>query len=107
MHDIGKFVERSKSYPVDEKFKHIRVGHPIYSAQLLDEMRKNSQYFQRYNDDLIDLVLYHHEPRTDWGIIIQLADWLSSSEREKGDTQENYYTVPLRPIFSRILDFQS
>lgn len=107
MHDIGKFVERSKSYPVDEKFKHIRVGHPKYSAQLLDEMRKNSQYFQRYNDDLIDLVLYHHEPRTDWGIIIQLADWLSSSEREKGDTQENYYTVPLRPIFSRILDFQS
>ncbi|NLY74348.1 MAG: type III-A CRISPR-associated protein Cas10/Csm1 [Firmicutes bacterium] len=106
LHDIGKFIERSKSYKGDDKFKHIRVGHPKYSAQLLDVLKKKSLYFQAFSDDLIDLVLFHHEPRSDWETIIQLADWLSSSEREEGDTQEKYYTVPLRPIFSRLFDQQ-
>mgnify|MGYP001381103706 CR=1 FL=1 len=106
LHDIGKFIERSKSYEVEDKFKHIEVGHPICSAQLLDVLKKKSQYFQSFNDDLIHLVLYHHEPRNDWETIIQLADWLSSSERKEGDTQEKYYTVPLRPVFSRLFDQQ-
>lgn len=106
IHDIGKFIERSKSYKINEKFKHIRVGHPKYSAQLLEVLSQKSPFFQRFSDKLIDLVLYHHEPRNDWERIIQLADWLSSSEREEGDTQEKYFTVPLTPIFSRLFNGQ-
>lgn len=106
LHDIGKFIERSKSYTVDEKFKHIKVGHPKYSAQLLDILCKTSPFFESYGQELIDLALYHHEPRNDWERIIQLADWLSSSEREEGETKEKYFTVPLTPIFSRLFDGQ-
>lgn len=106
LHDIGKFTERSKSYPVDEMFKKITVGHPKYSAQLLDTLFKANPYFNNYGKKLIELVLYHHEPRNDYEKIIQLADWLSSSEREKGETKEKYFTVPLTPIFSRLFDGQ-
>ncbi|MEW6625091.1 MAG: HD domain-containing protein [Bacillota bacterium] len=102
LHDIGKFIERSKSYPVNDKFKLIRVGHPKYSAQLLEVLIQKSPFFQRLPKELIELVLYHHEPRNDWEKIIQLADWLSSAEREKGDTHEKYFAVPLTPIFSSV-----
>jgi CRISPR-associated protein Csm1 len=106
LHDIGKFVERSKSYEVDEKYRHIKVGHPKYSAQLLEVLNEKSPFFQSLSNELVDLVLYHHQPRNDWERIIQLADWLSSSEREEGDTQEKYFTVPLMPIFTRLFDGQ-
>jgi len=106
LHDIGKFTERSKSYNVSVEFKHINTGHPKYSAQLVKVLKKKNHFFQGLTDDLIDLVLYHHQPRNDWEKIIQLADWLSSSEREKGDTPEKYFTVPLRPIFSRLFGKQ-
>ena len=46
LHDIGKFTERSKSYTVDEKFKHVKVGHPKYSAQLLETLSKISPFFK-------------------------------------------------------------
>jgi len=104
LHDIGKFTERSKSYPVDEKYKDIKVGHPKYSAQLLETLSKKSSFFENYTQELIDLVLYHHEPKNDLEKIIQLADWLSSSEREEGETKERYFTVPLTPIFSRLFN---
>ncbi|MCG1013083.1 type III-A CRISPR-associated protein Cas10/Csm1 [Tepidanaerobacter sp. GT38] len=104
LHDIGKFTERSKSYPVDEKFKRVNTGHPKYSAQLLETLSKRNPLFKSCSDELVELVLYHHEPRNDFEKIIQLADWLSSSEREKGETKEKYFTVPLTPIFSRLFD---
>jgi CRISPR-associated protein Csm1 len=104
LHDIGKFTERSKSYTVDEKFKHVKVGHPKYSAQLLETLSKISPFFKKHGQELIDLALYHHEPRNDLERIIQLADWLSSSEREEGETKEKYFTVPLTPIFARLFD---
>jgi len=104
LHDIGKFIERSKSYKVNDKFNHISVGHPTYSAQLLELLNQKSSFFQSYSKELVELVLYHHEPRNDMERIIQLADWLSSSEREEGDTQEKYYTTPLKPIFSRLFN---
>ncbi len=104
LHDIGKFIERSKSYSVNDKFKHIKVGHPKYSAQLIDVLMQENPFFRQFSDKLIDLVLYHHEPRDDWQKIIQLADWLSSSEREEGNISEKYYNVPLLPVFSRLFD---
>ena len=73
------------------------------------DMRKKS-VFQNLSDasydELFELVLCHHEPRSDVGKIIQLADWLSSKERKGGITQEKHYSVPLTPIFSRLFDGQ-
>lgn len=110
MHDIGKFIEQSKSYKLTKNYTDIRKGHPKYTAQLLEDMRYKCPFLQRLSDasydELFELVLYHHEPRSDVGKIIQLADWLSSKERERGDTQEKYYTVPLTSIFSRLFDGQ-
>jgi len=106
LHDIGKFIERCKSYTVDEKFKNVRVGHPKYSAQLMETLIKTIPFFKNHNQGLIDLVLYHHEPRNDLERIIQLADWLSSLEREEGETKEKYFAIPLTPIFSRLFDGQ-
>lgn len=103
-HDIGKFVERSKKYSYNPKFKHIKVGHAKHSAQLVELLIKESKFFGKFADQLVDLVLYHHEPRNDLERIIQLADWLSSAEREEGDTKEIYYTVPLKPIFARLFN---
>lgn len=104
LHDIGKFVERSKSYDVSSKFKDIKFGHPKHSAQLLDVLRQRSSFFKRFSEDLINLVLYHHTPRNDWEKILQLADWLSSVEREKDDNEGIYYTVPLMPVFARLYE---
>jgi CRISPR-associated protein Csm1 len=102
LHDIGKFTERSKSYPAGDKFQVINKGHPKYSAQLLDILMKKNSFFKQFSEDLIELVLYHHQPRNHKEKIIQLADWLSSSERESGDTKEIYFSVPLSPVFTRL-----
>lgn len=102
LHDIGKFTERSKCYTVDKEFDQIETRHPKYSAQFLDTVRKTIDFFQQLSPEIVDLVLYHQQPRNDWEKIVQLANWLSSSEREKGDTKGLYFTVPLLPIFSQL-----
>jgi len=104
LHDIGKFIERSKKYSYDQKFSHVVVGHAKHSAQLLEVLMKKNSFLCNFDHDIVELVLYHHQPRNEWEKLIQLADWLSSSEREEGDTKEIYYTVPLRPIFSRLFE---
>lgn len=101
LHDIGNYIEQSKSYEDDKK-----IEHPKYSAQLRDVLKKRSPFFQRFSEELIHSVLDHHEPCNDWEIMIKLADCLSSPELDKGDTQEKFYTVPLKPIFSRLFDQQ-
>ncbi|HHX23172.1 MAG: type III-A CRISPR-associated protein Cas10/Csm1 [Tepidanaerobacteraceae bacterium] len=106
LHDIGKFIELSKGYAVDKKFKDIKVGHPKYSAQFLETLSKENSFFKNCGQELTELLLHHYEPRNDLERIIQLADWLSSSEREKGETKEKYFTIPLAPIFSRLFDGQ-
>ncbi|MBA1336542.1 MAG: CRISPR-associated protein, Csm1 family [Firmicutes bacterium] len=101
LHDIGKFIERAKSLKVDDNLKKVEKGHPAYSAQLLSTLRKEHPLFEKYSDKVTDAVLYHHQPTNDWQRIIQLADWLSSSEREKDETNSDKYNrTPLQSIFS-------
>jgi CRISPR-associated protein Csm1 len=84
-------------------------GHSQYTAQLLDEMRQKSPFLQSLStasySELFDLVLYLHEPQSDGGKIIQLADMLSSTESERGDTPEKF--GPLTSIFSQLFNEQS
>ncbi|NLU52752.1 MAG: type III-A CRISPR-associated protein Cas10/Csm1 [Clostridiaceae bacterium] len=104
LHDIGKVAERTKNFLVENKFTHIGTGHPKYSAYVMEQLINTSTFFYKYNYDLMNLVLYHHEPRNDHEKIILLADKLSSKEREEGETNEKYFNVPLRPIFSRLFE---
>lgn len=102
MHDIGKFLERSKVEKVNDEFEKVDHGHPKYSAQLLAALQKG-KIFSQYSDNLVDSVLYHHQPRNKYEKMIQLADWLSSSERRKDEEETGrYYRTPLEAIFANI-----
>lgn len=101
LRDIGKYIERRKSYEEDKEFEH-----PKYFAQLRDVLEKRSSLFQRFSEELIHSVLDHHDPRNELEAIIKLADWLSSPELDEGDTQAKSHTVPLKPIFSQLFDHQ-
>ena len=53
--DIGKFIERSKSYSVNDKFKHIKVD--ILSIRAVNRrVDAGKSIFRQFSDKLIDLV---------------------------------------------------
>lgn len=107
LHDIGKFLERTKDAEVDEEFEKVDKGHPKYSAQLLAVLRQR-EFFSQYSEDIVKAALYHHEPRNEYEKIIQLADWLSSSEREEDEEKTGkYYRTPLESIFTNIFSQES
>lgn len=110
IHDLGKLLERSKSLELSEEIAAADVyGHAKYSAQLVRAIRLSgektnggydltSTYLGKVCCEEVEkVVLFHHRPRTVEGIIIQLADWLQSSEREESPkTRSQYYLdVPL------------
>ncbi|SES90760.1 type III-A CRISPR-associated protein Cas10/Csm1 [Anaerobranca gottschalkii] len=102
LHDLGKFIERSKEFKVDDSFKVVKTGHPKYSAQFIKVLQERNSFFKGF-ENIVEYTLYHHEPRNVEEKIIQLADWLSSKEREKDDyAREKYFKTPLYSIFSRL-----
>lgn len=106
LHDIGKPIERCENFTLSEDLKEsdTKYPHPKYSAQLLKVLKTEKDkykipYFQKIlTDDVINLVLFHHNPQNIYQKIIQLADWLSSAERIKDETDK----VPLLSIFNQI-----
>ncbi|SHK20775.1 CRISPR-associated protein Csm1 [Anaerobranca californiensis DSM 14826] len=105
LHDLGKFIERSKKFNLDKEFQVGDVGHPKYSAQVISVLQKRNDFFAKHERRVVEFALYHHQPRNDIERIIQLADWLSSKERERDEVnKDTYYTVPLTSIFSRLFD---
>ena len=128
LQDIGKPLERSKYFtlPRDIENKDTKCSHPKYSASLLialkegpdkieipalKELVPNIPYFQgAITDEVIELVLYHHNPKNVYQKILQLADLLSLSEREcneksrecNEESRETYYKTPLFSIFNQI-----
>lgn len=110
LHDLGKVLERSKKYELPEDLTSAgQYSHPRYSALLIrvlkSEVIKNDYFTSNLNDKVESLVLNHHNPKTTEDLILQVADWLSASEREKDDdTRESYNTIPLVSIFSRVGD---
>ncbi len=103
MHDIGKFTERAKNENVDDRYNKVKMGHPKYSAQLLKVLSEKNNFFNQKNKKIIEAVLYHHEPKNMVQKIVQLADWLSSTEgEENNETKEVYYEIPLKSIFPKI-----
>ena len=92
LHDIGKFWQRVDARP--------RMKHEQYSAVFFEELFKD--YFTDYLL-LRDMVLNHHAPKNRAEEIIQLSDWLSSSERETEEREHGSPTrSPLLSVMSRI-----
>jgi len=83
LHDVGKFLERAG---FTEKIENERIdyAHPKIGAHFLKD-------YLKLDKDITDLVLYHHNPSNapenirDLCCILQLADWLSSGEREESE----------------------
>lgn len=110
-HDIGKVLERTKEYKskeLPEKFQSSRYAHPKFSALFLHTLTKEKENITDFlknniDDEVIDLVLNHHDPQNEYELILQISDWIASSEREKDETQKgSYIDVPLRSIFSKV-----
>uniref|UniRef100_A0A7C3MPF3 Type III-A CRISPR-associated protein Cas10/Csm1 n=1 Tax=Dictyoglomus thermophilum TaxID=14 RepID=A0A7C3MPF3_DICTH len=111
-HDIGKVLERTKKFEKQElppEFQKISYGHPRYSALLVRVIRENSDknfpkfLVENLTEEVEDIVLNHHNPTNEYGLIVQIADWLSSSEREEKEEQKGEYTnIPLSAPFKRI-----
>ncbi|MEN2984806.1 MAG: type III-A CRISPR-associated protein Cas10/Csm1 [Dictyoglomaceae bacterium] len=110
-HDLGKVLERTKEFKSNElpsEFQKVNYAHPKFSAFFLKSLIKspeNLSSFLRENitEEVIDLVLTHHTPENEYGFIIQIADWLASSEREEDESQRDYYiNIPLSSIFKKI-----
>ncbi|MCX7941984.1 MAG: type III-A CRISPR-associated protein Cas10/Csm1 [Dictyoglomaceae bacterium] len=110
-HDLGKVLERTKEYKSKElpyEFQKVNYAHPKFSAFFLKTLIKSSENlspFLRENitEEVVDLVLTHHTPENEYGFILQISDWLASSEREEDEFQRNHYTnVALSSIFKKI-----
>jgi CRISPR-associated protein Csm1 len=108
IHDLGKLLERSKSLELSEDIAATNTyGHAKYSAQLVRSVQSGSEgakgeydlsstYLGRVcSEEVEKAVLFHHRPQTVEEKIIQLADWLQSSEREEKEEKEHYLDVPL------------
>ncbi|WP_353886529.1 HD domain-containing protein [uncultured Methanobrevibacter sp.] len=104
LHDIGKFYQRTdkshseeyKKYSQDDYGKN--GAHAKWSCDFLDKY---------YNDDIVDLVLYHHNHTKsnypDLCSILKKADHHSASEREDIDDTQEVNKTPLISLFSKIV----
>lgn len=111
LHDFGKALERTKEYNSKELPQDIKdtgtYAHPKYSAFFIRTLRSVEKLtdFLKENltEEVEEIVLTHHDPINEYGLIIQLADWLSSSEREESEKEKGYYiNIPLSAPFKRI-----
>ncbi|PMQ01615.1 MAG: type III-A CRISPR-associated protein Cas10/Csm1 [Dictyoglomus sp. NZ13-RE01] len=108
-HDLGKVLQRTNEYNLKDlppKFQNVKYSHEGLSGFFLNTLVKNEKDItpflkENITENVIDLVSFHHNPHNEYGIIIQVADWLASSEREEDETQKNFY-VPLSSIFKKI-----
>nr|MBC8485056.1 type III-A CRISPR-associated protein Cas10/Csm1 [Bacteroidota bacterium] len=105
-HDIGKLIERSKCYEnkkVNELYPDIRYSHARYTAFFLKSYFSKDDWIKEDKEELLKISSYHHNPKNEYGRIIQLADWLASSERvEDIENTLLYNTVQLRSIFGTL-----
>ncbi len=109
LHDIGKPIERTKYFKLNEKWKSAdtRYSHPKHSGFTLEFLKVQLKE-SIINDNIINLSAFHHKPRKIEEKIIQLADWLSSSERveEQGIYQKGklYYHYLLQSILPKLYE---
>lgn len=99
LHDLGKVLERTKEYKTREFPDDIKIfntyAHPKHSALFIRTLRKAEKLSnflkEQLTEEVEELVLTHHKPTNEYGIILQIADWLASSEREESEIEKDSY----------------
>jgi CRISPR-associated protein Csm1 len=122
LHDIGKFIERSKNKEwSDIAFKYVEIkeassnyAHRRFSAAFVNKFKDKKDFL---SDSVESLVLHHHndnpaqvenylsiDQRGVYQKIIRIADDLASAERSEDDTLEpgKYYKANLEIPFNDI-----
>ncbi len=96
-HDIGKFYQRATNIRTSEKEKNeFGYAHAVLSAKALNEelIEGLKAVFTDKEIKLITEGVYHHKPKNQIENILQKADWVSSSEREK---EKSIYNLEILP----------
>lgn len=103
LHDIGKFYQRTGKKHSEKYQKYTQDDHGWNGAHGKWSADFTSKY---WNEDIEDLVLYHHNPKKsnfpEICKIVQKADHYSSSERISSEDKKDTSKTPLSSIFSRI-----
>ncbi|RUM49027.1 MAG: type III-A CRISPR-associated protein Cas10/Csm1 [Hydrogenothermus sp.] len=89
-HDIGKFYQRATGEKTtEEEKKEFGYAHAVLSGKLLDN-DLNEGLSEVFTEDELKFIkegVYHHNPYTPIQFLLQKADWVSSSEREKVEAE--------------------
>lgn len=100
LHDVGKFSQRAGiavSENDKEAYAQIKYAHVLGSYDFFKDFVPKDWH------QSLSGVAYHHQPRTLTERWIQVADWLSSAERVRGDDEDVETAVPiLQTTFSRV-----
>ena len=101
LHDIGKIAVKTNKYQHPDR-KQCKYGHEKRGLNIIEEDLKNTCF----NNEIIkDIISKHHSDITDEHIIItKLADWLSSSEREENEDDQNEKTYKEQRLYSIFQD---
>ncbi len=95
LHDIGKFSQRAGKLELTDRqaLGEVKYEHALYSDSFV------RVYVPDGWQAGITAPRQHHNPQSDQDYQVQLADWLSSGEREEDEDNQIPY---LRSIFSRL-----
>lgn len=97
LHDIGKFALRAdvgkREITDHESLGEVKYEHALYSDSFVQE------YLPAEWRSRVTAPRRHHNPQSDQDYQVQLADWLSSGEREEGEDNKVPY---LLSIFARL-----
>lgn len=106
LHDIGKFWQRAGS-SAPEKYNNYTEeeygkngAHAKWSAGFIDQCVPT-----KFNQNVAELVFYHHKPKSYQQEIIQKADHLSAGadRKDRGDESLGHYLkVPLASILEKV-----
>ncbi len=120
LHDIGKFWERARERdengnPIENlgsEFEEVTPKPRHYHARWSAQFTKENQFLFSDPEKIIDLALYHSNPRKENinDQFVEIADKLSSMERRMDETKDvdeirefpKSWEVPLISIFNRI-----
>ncbi len=92
-HDIGKFYQRATNIKTTEEEKReFGYAHAVLSAKVIKEELNEglSAVFSPEETNFILEGTYHHKPKNPIQYLMQKADWVSSSEREKVEAEYSF-----------------
>jgi CRISPR-associated protein Csm1 len=104
LHDIGKFAQRAgegryEAFDANTR-QEVHYDHALRSYWFVQQYISTSLR----NEGRLSGVAYHHRPKSIQDYWIQLADWLSSAEREQDEDQR----IPrMQSVFSSLSGYQN